>query len=277
MKMAMYSRNQTTSRRRHRRLPILPLALCFASPALSALTTQEPALLGHCPDKSLASLTSGNYLPICTTPKATGSSSSSPWTFAPRCARDMETNLEKYCVYTAGQFNDHAGTSFIVKPQTLGTPAALAELPRLDPRTEKYLGTTTGSNISKTNPDLKYITRPLPGKGIGTLATQAIRRGEIYMVSHPALIIDTELEKGPDPAIRERDRWALLETAFSQVGDQERATSLVGSTGGNKWEDIMRTNGFAVNIQGKMCSALFPEQAVSLPCTKQAMSSQLCS
>lgn len=173
----------------------------------------------------------------------------------------METSLEKYCVYTAGQFNDHAGTSFIVTPQTLGTPAALAEMPRLDPRTEKYLGTTTGSNISKTNPDLKYITRSLPGKGIGVLATQTIRRGEIYMVSHPALIIDTELEKGPDPAIRERDRWALLEMAFTQLGDRERAASLVGSTGGNRWEDIMRTNSFAVNIQGKMCSGLFPEQA----------------
>ncbi len=182
----------------------------------------------------------------------------SPWAYPPFCVRGS-TQIDKYCVYTSADFNSNAGISFIIRPDTVPGATAFIRDDSLTKRGKKHLK----SQSTPHDVDVAYEVRDIPGKGQGVIASRSIRRGEIFMVGVPAVVIDQELEIGPDPEVSEADRLQLHKLAFEQLPNRERALSLAASTGGNIYEDIMKTNGFGIDIGNRKHSGLFPETAVS--------------
>jgi hypothetical protein len=239
--------------------------IVFAFPVLSRLLAKPSGAIGECVHNPLGALRLDNH-EICLPSEGHQAGLASkkdtnrwaPWAHAPFCVRDS-TEVEKYCVYTSADFNSNTGASFIIHPDTLPKISAFVQNTKLTLRGQKYL---TGRYRSD-DPDISYELKELLGKEWSVIARRPIRRGEIFMVGFPAIVIDQELEMGPDPEISEYDRLRLYELAFEQLPDKGRALSLAASTGGNIHEDIMRTNAFGLKIGGRGHSGLFPETAVS--------------
>jgi len=181
-----------------------------------------------------------------------------PPSFDPECVPGNDA----YCLYTSGSYNSHAGVSFVIHRETLPAMVQFASDSEVTRAGRKYLG--DGSEAPGSDSDLAYVVKDLEGKGRGVIARRPIRRGEVFIVAFPAVVIDQELERSLESDIPLRHRQRLYELAFHQLVDKERALSLAASTGGNLYEDIMRTNGFGVTIGERKHSAIFPETAVSL-------------
>ena len=181
-----------------------------------------------------------------------------PWAYPPFCIRDSE-GAEKYCVYTSTSFNNEAGVSFIIRPSTLPSIVSFVEDANLTSRGVPFLSRGGKGPAS----DVAYEVRELEGKGLGVLARRPISRGETFIIGFPAIIIDAELEIGPDPTISEENRLRIHKVAFERLADRDRALSLAASTGGDIHEDIMKTNGFTIKLGGRRHSGLVPETAVS--------------
>ena len=173
------------------------------------------------------------------------------------CVNDVD-GVEKYCLYTSRIFNSKTGISFIIRPSTLPNVIQFVEDANLTARGKPYLS----QDGKPSDPNVPYVIKELEGKGLGVIARRSIPRGETFIVGFPAIIIDQELEIGPDPSISEEDRLALHKAAFGRLADSQRALSLAASTGGDIHEDIMRTNGFTVKLGGRRHSGLVPETAV---------------
>ncbi len=131
------------------------------------------------------------------------------WEDSPFCARD-ESRIVKYCVYTSADFNSNTGVSFIIRPETLPEATSLVQNVDESERSRKHLS----NRIQSDGIDIAYEVVDLPGKGQGVVARRAIHRGETFIVGLPAIVIDQELEDGPDPAISEEDRLELHKVAF---------------------------------------------------------------
>jgi hypothetical protein len=187
-----------------------------------------------------------------------------PWEFKPFCAKDS-TKATKYCVYTSVSFNNGVGASFITHPDALPAVLTWVNDITLTQQGKKYLS----GRDRPTDIEAPYEVKRLPGKGLSVVARRSIPRGTIFMVGFPAVVVDQELEMGPDPDVSESDRLRLHELAFEQLSDKERALSLAASTGGNIYEDVMRTNAFGIKISGRGHSGLYPEIAVGFLIQKE--------
>jgi len=186
--------------------------------------------------------------------------SHAPWAYPPFCIKDSG-GVEKYCLYTSTEFNNAAGISFIIRPRTLPSILPYVKDTNLTSRGRPYLSRGGKSPSSQ----VAYVVKELEGKGLGVLARRPVSRGETFIVGFPAIIIDSGLEIGPDPEISEDDRLLIHKTAFERLPDKKRAQTLAASTGGDVYEDIMKTNGFTIRLGGHRHSGLVPETAVSFP------------
>ncbi|KAK4185176.1 hypothetical protein QBC35DRAFT_28739 [Podospora australis] len=185
----------------------------------------------------------------------------SPWSHPPLCITDKTQPSFKYCVYASSTLNAGHGISFITRSNTekdilpflTTTCSPLTDLARRD----------LAPNTSSSAP---YIIRNLPTKnhGRGVFARRHIQRGETFMISFPAVVIDQTLESDDaSEHLSDADRFKLFKAAFEQLPVPERALSCAASWGeGNLHENIMRTNAFGVKIAGGRYSGLFPETAL---------------
>ncbi|KAM7183375.1 hypothetical protein V8F20_012643 [Naviculisporaceae sp. PSN 640] len=191
-----------------------------------------------------------------------------PWTHEPFClpgsaAKSKDGKAAKpfiYCTFSNAKYpSETKGVSIIANPD--------------DPQTEKSLsaiGTLFESGksgeedelpLAKKEPaTLAYKITPLPGKGMGLIATRKIKQGEVIMVDHAALIAEMAF---PTRVKRDVGRQ-LLERAVRRLSPErkEMVLGLASNEGGEvDVEDVVRTNSFTVNVGEGSFMALFPRIA----------------
>ena len=171
------------------------------------------------------------------------------WSHAPVC-----TDGREYCVYTSSSYNHHHGVSFIASPSAEGEILQLLQKSSLfAEKAREHL--TPGS-------DLPYEVKEQPGKGRGVFARRLVRKGEEFLVGFPAMVIDQDLERGSGPSVSYTERMKLYRRAYEQLPERNRVLSLAASSGGEVYEDIIKTNGFGAGIGERRYSGVFPEIAM---------------
>lgn len=187
-----------------------------------------------------------------------------PWSHHPYCISTVNTNVpEKLCVYSSTAYNDGTGVSVVARPWTAAsmTGAIQDTFPAWIFR--RHLA-HQGRWVTKD--DVPYTVAPVPGKGLGVVATRRIKQFETIMTGFPAMIIDKDfLFSGGNESLPERTH--LFQTALDQLADQERFLSLAKGDGrrGHVVEEVARTNAFGITINGREMNAVYPEIAVGYP------------
>lgn len=172
-----------------------------------------------------------------------------PWTHRPYCPGT------KYCVFTNSRFGggEERGVSIITTEGNISRSVDLLEEAFIAPHPRIEAG--NGSQV------LPWVVEDVPGKGKGVIATHMIRRGEAFMVDPASLMAAADLMKQVTGA----QGSMLFATAIDQLPNPQTVMSLAR---GNKAatsvaEDVVKTNTFAVTLNGVRYMALFPEISVS--------------
>ncbi|KAK4222910.1 hypothetical protein QBC38DRAFT_512690 [Podospora fimiseda] len=165
-----------------------------------------------------------------------------------------------YCVFTSTQFRSASrGISIITsKTSSQNDPSSTSNniLP--------YISSILTSNLSpptslpSTPP---YELRKLKDKGYGLIATRKIPRGSVFMLDYAILLADVELPR----KMKMKQGRELLKEAFWRLPEPERVLGLARSSPTPEEtpveEDVMRTNSFNVEIEGRGFMGLFPDIA----------------
>lgn len=162
-----------------------------------------------------------------------------PWSYPPQCVKG-------YCVYTSASYNNDYGVSFIALSSEEETLRPLVHDSQLTERGKIHLSSSSA---------LPYEIKEFPGRGRGVFARRFIPRGEVFMVTFPAVVVDQEFESW----VRHQELYQL---AYKRLGVPERALELAASSGGSVYEDILKTNAFGAGVGGRRYSGLYPEAAV---------------
>jgi hypothetical protein len=101
--------------------------------------------------------------------------------------------------------------------------------------------------------------REVQDKGRGIFAQHPIRKGSVFLVGFPAVVISQEFELDTFPGISDAALHRLYEVAFQRLPFAARVTSLAHSSEDDLYEDIIRKNGFGARIAGRPYSGVFPE------------------
>lgn len=185
-----------------------------------------------------------------------------PWTHHPRCVVPSSVGLtDKFCVYSSSAFNGASGLSIIATPDTAAGLVAAVQDPLPAWRARRHLASR--GHLQTETYDLPYTVVPIPGKGLGVVATRHIRQFETIMTSFPALIVDNVFFP-PGESEGPAEGPALFQTALGQLTDKERFLTLSRSKGGDTHvvEDVVRTNSFGITLDGRGVKGLYPEIAV---------------
>jgi len=184
------------------------------------------------------------------------------WTHTEPCFKGNDTGVD-YCTFTDTNFADGRGTSFITtrrRADYLATNPAFT-----DPDFVKG----TNQDLVRTIP-AKYDMKEFPGKGMGLVANQLIRRGDLIMANTASLLIDYR-------AFQEltRDQYKELQMhGVDNLPEKHREAYLKLSTHGQTFashvdlvEKIGETNAFDIDpdeddeIQDHGFFVVFPEIA----------------
>ncbi|KAK3315520.1 hypothetical protein B0H66DRAFT_628669 [Apodospora peruviana] len=174
-----------------------------------------------------------------------------PWTHRPYCPPETP-----YCVFTNAAYPSlDNGVSILANPDEASSSlTALAQL-FLDDTTKS---TKTSGQTQEKQP---YKITPLPGKGLGLVATRRIPQGEVLTVDYAALVADSAF---PSKMKREQGR-VLLRKAIERLPRVKEVMELArsgkdatGDVGEVDVEDVVKTNSFTLRIGGESYMALFP-------------------
>ncbi|KAL2260914.1 hypothetical protein VTK26DRAFT_4951 [Humicola hyalothermophila] len=121
------------------------------------------------------------------------------WTHSTPCFQ-LDDSDRKFCVFTDANFADGRGISLITTPQRAAFVAAAPAF--IEPRLVRGLN----QDLLRTTPP-KYNVRPVPGKGMGVVATAPIRRGELIMANTASYMVDYAVFNGLS-----REQYTLLES-----------------------------------------------------------------
>ncbi|KAK3370927.1 hypothetical protein B0T24DRAFT_594799 [Lasiosphaeria ovina] len=221
-------------------------------------------------------------------------SASEPWTHRPYCPDpepDSKHKTTAYCVFTNATFRRGRGLSVIAPalgPDT-GTAATDSGLARAVGQALVAIAassaTTGASDYSDENdqPPVPYAVQPIPGKGLGLVATRRIRRGSVLMVDGAAVLADAAFPG----RVRRATGQELLAAAIDRLSSPEDVLGLARSrdyTGGASAdavgeevdarvaEDVVKTNSFSVEVGGVAVMALFPRIArINHACNPSAL------
>lgn len=182
-----------------------------------------------------------------------------PWTHRPYCAPEIS-----YCVFTNAQYpTPDKGVSIVANPDDPTTGSSLSALADL------FLSTaSTASGTAKPPTAPAYKITPLPGRGLGLIATRRITQGEVLMIDHAALVADSAF---PSRVKRELGR-SLFERAIGRLSAETRGEVMKLARSGDEdgckkenvnVEDVVKTNSFTVTVGGGSYMVLFPRVAVS--------------
>jgi hypothetical protein len=173
-----------------------------------------------------------------------------PWTHRPYCA---DTN---YCVFTNSMFQGNHGISIITTPEVISSSLHLFE---------KSFGIPFSSPAGDpTSPP--YEVRDIPKKGKGLVATQLIKKGDVFMVDYASIIADVSFPG----RVKRSDGAQLLQLAVEQLPDPDKVLSLArsGTVSTHAVEDVLRTNTFSATFDDESYMALFSEISVGIPTCK---------
>jgi len=179
----------------------------------------------------------------------------SPWTHKPVCleAELLGSGIPELCVYTASKFN-RKGISFVVTPNS-----AIHALEKVQNSTAVQMAR---SRFTPGKPpyQIKYI----PEKGKGAVATRLIQPFEVFMEDFPSLVVDNLGGWAPEDDAPREHMNRLLSVAADQLGDRERVLSLATSgRDTNIVADVIATNSFGIDLNGRDHKGLYPEISVS--------------
>jgi hypothetical protein len=158
---------------------------------------------------------------------------STKWSHRPRCIQKSNTT-QIYCIYTSASFARNRGISFFTTPEHAAALLTLPALnnPSLHHDTDIYINTP-------------YEAVELPGRGIGLVANKTLQRGDLLIHSTPVLVVEEDIFTEVPNALR----YAMQGEAVARLppATQELYMSLCAHFGGDKIEDIINTNAFAVS------------------------------
>lgn len=186
------------------------------------------------------------------------------------------TTPEKFCVYT-NSAHGHRGVSLITTPETAASVVEMlddfnAEFMRpLAASTDHGAGRRANHSRSDTaagyegaeddDDDRPYKVVDMPEKGgKGAVATRRIKRAEIVMVDFASMVLDLAFPR----SVRRLDGYELLTKAAGQLADPDRVLGLARKREHppNLVEDVVRTNAFHFELDGKPHMALYADVAV---------------
>ncbi|TLD10581.1 hypothetical protein PgNI_06126 [Pyricularia grisea] len=174
---------------------------------------------------------------------------STPWTQTPYCVASVDKDnatSQRYCTFTSATFRAGRGLSFVGTPDAA---AALADALLSEPWHSPFPSHV--DVLADTNRSSTYAVVPMPGKGLGVVATRHIPAGEILMADYPLLIADVAAGHGE-----------LLRLAVERLPLPEMFFDLARSHGGgDAVEDVLNTNTFAVGVGDGDYMGLYPEIA----------------
>ncbi|OBR03475.1 A/G-specific adenine glycosylase [Colletotrichum higginsianum IMI 349063] len=178
-----------------------------------------------------------------------------PWTQRPVCVGPKANRGPAYCAFVKEDFRGEAGLLVLTSPEIAAGDDSFVE--DFDPRWTGDTGRRPRPAASDAPP---FEVREIPGKGLGAVATAAIRAGDVVLREHPALL---QLAEPAEALDRTQAIW-VLEEGFVRLPrrDQQRIFDLSRSTGGHVLEDIVRTNTFGATFNDVAHFGLFPRVAV---------------
>jgi hypothetical protein len=181
------------------------------------------------------------------------------WTHEPFCL-SLTSTARKFCVYTSSAFNLNRGISIIALPESAATLNDAVRDAKNAWNARLHLADAEGDEVD----ELPYEVRPISGRGLGVVARRPIRQFEVFMSSFPSLVIDDEFFplNGTPPAESER----LFSRALEQLpgSGKDRVVKLATNRGGHIVADVVNTNAFGIDLNGRKTKGLFPEVAVSM-------------
>lgn len=175
-----------------------------------------------------------------------------------KCLRSGDGPEGVHCIYSAPAFRDGLGIA------TRASHAAnLVGMGSLDDVVTPHAPLHSfSSGPVETADGPPYEVRELPGKGKGVVAKRVIRKGEVFMIDYPAILIERELMAGMNMP----SRRGILRGAVGGLREvaRERILGLARSSGGDELLDLFVTNGCGIEGFGVAYTGLFPEAAVRL-------------
>ena len=170
-----------------------------------------------------------------------------PWSHQPLCTPHICGINDTLCIYTDDTFSQGRGISIVT------TPALAREFASLP----AFLDPSALASESINTPRSVYTATPLPGKGIGMLATRPLNFGDVVTRHTPAFIAYLESE------LSTLDREKLWRIAIEQLpGDlKEKFLGLATVYGDERVrvQDVVKANTFQVMVGGVNHLAVWPE------------------
>ncbi|OAA59883.1 SET domain protein [Niveomyces insectorum RCEF 264] len=192
-----------------------------------------------------------------------------PWTHPPACVPGKDKNV--FCVFTKATFGDGdgdggRGLSIVAPPQGASHLAAVLRRVAISPSIE--------------NNDENLDVRAVPGKNLGVVARQHIRRGTVLLVERASLLVDSDLPRHvrraqgrrllrtavarlPQPAaVRALSRRGEVSPSVAAIAKETGREAIDASATPGLWEeDVLGTNSFTVAVNGIAYMVLFPKIA----------------
>ena len=240
--------------RRFLSLPALTLGILLYCPFAQS---KSYVVSDECPNKPFDALSTCHLHP---TDHAPGQSPGQwgPWGWEPVCFVPDNASVDLFCLVSSPDFNNKRGISII------GTKPAIGAILRDAVMNHTVAGLARrhlSLELDDAGGELAYEVTALPDKDIGVVARRTIRRGESFMVSLPAVVVDHEFQMivGEDELAQE-----LYRRAADQLADGKRVLGLARSMGGDALSDVLNTNAHTAVVHGRPVTALYPEVAVSV-------------
>jgi hypothetical protein len=170
-----------------------------------------------------------------------------PWSYTPICTETLSGLNSELCIYTNITFSSSRGISIFTTPQIARECFGLR--PFQDPKALNGINNPTGP----------WTTRPLPGKGIGMLASVPLSHGDLITAYTPLLLVNIA---HPLPT---KIMESFLRRAVDQLPTASREAYLSLATQFDNpdviVQDVLKSNAFEVQVGGMMHLAVFPEPA----------------
>ncbi|KAK0725480.1 hypothetical protein B0H67DRAFT_463373, partial [Lasiosphaeris hirsuta] len=182
----------------------------------------------------------------------------SPWSAPPHCPAPSNAalggELPTDCVFTHASFRGGEGLSLITTPELAASVAGFLD----DAAVPSWLRDHPSRAAEPRR--RPYVVKDLPGRGKGVVARQGFRKHEAVMVGFPVLF--ARLDFVNSAHFGESQIRRMFQRAVNQLSAEKKTEilALSRSTGGaDLIRDVMKTNGFAIDIGGVQHMTLFTE------------------
>jgi len=167
------------------------------------------------------------------------------WSLKPVCTDFVGENSNQLCVYTNATFGNGRGISIFTTPEIATHFIALPAL--RDPTIITEVNKATGP----------WYTRSFPGKGIGMLARQSLKRGDLITAYTPILLVYME------NTLSTKEREKYLRVAIEQLPQKSKDKyfnlATIYGYAETIVQDVLKANTFEVQIGSHRHMAIFPE------------------